>query len=267
MYRLISILGVIIVTIISPPSVAKNICPALVIDNNKSGLENASLYINQFIPIHENQIFIDKNSEHVKRNIIYTYNTKKYKQWLACINHELQAFNLDNHYPLLSAKLNYLNQTAEGRLTKSEIILNAVTVCLNDHEDEFEIYYSCVEKIAHRLNNKRQDNEFSDALFQRIEALAKEGNLIAQYNMAAIQLYGVGTKIDIPSAYAWAIVASTVNPPFGKKMADDLYTNLNSDEKRQAELLSMRYLSDYSKIYQRPSITILNSTHQKPHNN
>jgi len=242
----------------SSPALSKMQCPVISDTETKTELENLSIYISKITPIKEHQVFIQTENNHYTK----ITNSSHFENIIQCAYKKINSMELEKNdfYELLLLRLDYLSEKNQRRLTKSEIIYEATFDCF-DHENfdlsETSPSYLCASEIAERLNNHRQPSEFSESWFQRIEALAKKGNLIAQYNMVEINRYGVGTKIDLISAYAWSLVASTVNPPFGKSQTDEMYDNFNFDEKRKAQLLAMKYLRDYSKIYERPSITIL----------
>lgn len=261
MIKMIALLAFLTVPV---SSFAEQFCMKAIKDDKKTELENLSAYVSRFIPTKsEGYVFIGGNHEYFKYRIPYSDNGGHHKQWFACINSEVESFDVvrDDSYELLLARIEYFKQAVEGRRSKSEIASDAAKVCFADHSNSrLEAYYDCDRKISEDINNRTFANEFSEELFKSIETLAENGNLMAQYNMVNMKLDGVGTKIDVLSAYAWGLVATTVNPPFGKKVVDDIYKYLNPDERREAELLSIKYLMNYSKIYERPSITILNPT-------
>lgn len=214
----------LILLVISMPVIAEQACIQPPKDKNKTGFENASAYLDRILRVRENGVFVGFNK--VSNHIVHS----NFKTPLTCAPKELESFNLERNenYELLLVRLEYYIEVNNNKKLKVDIISAKTEACTtnndfwNGGDDSFgleaeEKAKACFEKKFEEINNTRQPNEFSDELFKRIQSLAKNGNVTAQYNMVPIQRFGMGTKINIASAYAWGLVATTVNPPFGKK--------------------------------------------------
>jgi len=254
----------LILTFFCSPAIAKQICISPIKDNDKSEIENLEHYLSSFVPTQKHGIFIT-NTKELQGRAHYTKNDDLREKWLRCIHKEFNSFQIEisDEYLLLQARLEYFSQAAEGKLSKIEFLNNEdVHFCFYndasfDNLKEPGVSDECIDKKIEKINNHNHPNEFNKQWFERVERLAKKGYLQAQYNMMEIKRYGVGTKIDIIEAYAWGLVASTVNPPFGKGFVDNIYLHLSLKQQRQAELLSIEYLKNYSNIYDQPTIVIL----------
>jgi len=129
------------------------------------------------------------------------------------------------------------------------------------YKREYCLTYDDFLKYVDLVNAKNYPTDFSEEITGNVEywfrAAAEAGHIQAQFYMGALAYHGIGRDINLIESYAWYALAVAQNPPFGKERRDQRAVEITEEELYNAEGLAMEYMRKYSKLYDRPSHTMI----------
>lgn len=138
---------------------------------------------------------------------------------------------------------------AEGLAVKQEKVIQNRPDIVPKYQRELD---QAITNMLRNLSSNDNIVVLNEEYFKPILKFAKLGNIDAQFCVAVLYEFGLGTKRAVPIAYGFAAAAVAQNPPFGEEFREDIASKLSPNGQAQGIEAANQIMKNFTDLYDQP---------------